>query len=102
MNTVSPPDYFQINSTFVNLQDHQEDFEDPGPIVHEEFGKDVIENNDKIYIFIFYFVVKSESDRLKSLLLTLFDFFNNAQFVLIATPISWVKGDKIGSLIQSL
>ena len=61
MNTVSPPDYFQINSTFVNLQDHQEDFEDPGPIVHEELGKDVIENDDKIYVITFLFVVKSGS-----------------------------------------
>ena len=65
--------------------------------MHEEFGKDVIENDDKIYVIIFLFVVKSESDRLKSLLLTLFDFFNNAQFVLIATPISWVKGDTFKS-----
>ena len=50
MNIVSPPEYFQINSTFVNLKDHQEDFEDPGPIVHEEFGKDVIEIDDNILL----------------------------------------------------
>ena len=61
MDIVSPLKYFQINSTFVNLKDHQEDFEDPGPIVHEEFGKDVIENNDKIYVIIILFVVKSGS-----------------------------------------
>ena len=61
MDIDSPLKYFQINSTFVNLKDHQEDFEDPGPIVHEEFGKDVIENNDKIYVIIILFVVKSGS-----------------------------------------
>ena len=61
MNIVSPPEYFQINSTFVNLKDHQEDFEDPGPIVHEEFGKDVIEIDDNIYVIISLFVVKSGS-----------------------------------------
>ena len=54
MDIDSPLKYFQINSTFVNLKDHQEDFEDPGPIVHEEFGKDVIENNDKIYIYFLF------------------------------------------------
>ena len=29
--------------------------------MHEEFGKDVIENDDKIYVIIFLFVVKSGS-----------------------------------------
>ena len=54
MNSDSPLKYFQINSAFVNSQDHQEDIEDPGLIVHEELGKDVIENDDKIYVIIFY------------------------------------------------
>ena len=71
MNIVSPPEYFQINSTFVNLKDHQEDFEDPGPIVHEEFGKDVIDNDDNIYVFIILFVVKSNIGSIKILAIDL-------------------------------
>ena len=48
MDIDSPLKYFQINSTFVNLKDHQEDFEDPGPIVHEEFGKDLKATSDRL------------------------------------------------------
>ena len=71
MDIDSPLKYFQINSTFVNLQDHQEDFEDPGPIVHEEFGKDVIDNDDNIYVLIILFVVKSNIGSIKILAINL-------------------------------
>ena len=70
MNIDSPLHYFQINSTFV-YQDHQEDFEDPGPIVHEEFGKDVIDNDDNIYVLIILFVVKSNIGSIKILAINL-------------------------------
>ena len=39
--------------------------------MHEEFGKDVIENNDKIYVIIILFVVKSNIGSIKILAINL-------------------------------
>ena len=39
--------------------------------MHEEFGKDVIDNDDNIYVFIILFVVKSNIGSIKILAINL-------------------------------